>query len=65
MPIHLAISTIQAARMSATAPNGMPWSVQDALMCMQHLANNDADLTYTYPYGFSAMDFLKRIGVVK
>ena len=65
MPIHLAISTAQAARMSPTAPNGLPWSVQGALMCVQHLANNGADLNYVCPYGFSAMDFLKRIGAVR
>jgi len=65
MPIHLAISTAQAARMSPTAPNGMPWSVKGALMCVQHLANNGADLNYVCPYGFSAMDFLRRIGAVK
>ncbi len=65
IPIHLAISTAQAARMSPTAPNGLPWSVQGALMCMQHLANNGADLNYVCPYGFSGLDFLKRIGAVK
>lgn len=65
MPIHLAISTAQAARMSPTAPNGIPWSVQGALMCVQHLANNGADLNYVCPYGFSGMDFLKRIGAIK
>lgn len=65
MPIHLAISTAQAALMSPTAPNGIPWSSQDALMCMQHLANSGADLNYICPYGFSAMDFLKRMGTVK
>lgn len=64
MPIHLAISTVQAAQMSPTAPNGLPWSAQGALMCVQHLANNGADLNYVCPYGFSAMDFLKRIGAV-
>lgn len=65
MPIHLAISTAQAARMSPTAPNGIPWSVQGAMMCVQHLANNGADLNYVCPYGFSALDFLKRIGAVR
>ena len=65
MPIHLAISTAQAARMSPTAPNGMPWSVQGALMCVQHLANNGADLNYVCPYGFSGISFLKMIGAVK
>ncbi len=65
MPIHLAISTAQAAQMSPTAPNGMPWSVKGALMCIQLLANNGADLNYVCPYGFSAMDFLKRIGAVR
>lgn len=64
MPIHLAISTTQAANMSPTAPNGIPWSVKGALMCVQHLANNGADLDYVCPYGFSGMDFLKRIGAV-
>ena len=65
MPIHLAISTTQAASMSPTAPNGIPWSVEGALMCVQHLVNFGADLNYVCPYGFSAMDFLKRIGAVK
>ena len=65
MPIHLAISTVQAASMSPTAPNGLPWSAKDALMCVQHLANNGADLNYVCPYGFSGMDFLKRIGAVR
>lgn len=65
MPIHLAISTAQAARMSPTAPNGIPWSVKGALMCVQHLANNGADLNYVCPYGFSGMSFLKMIGAVK
>lgn len=65
MPIHLAISTCQAAQMSPTAPNGIKWSAQEALMCVQHLANNGADLNYVCPYGFSALDFLKSIGAVK
>ena len=65
MPIHLAISTAQAARMSPTAPNGIPWSVKGALMCVQHLANNGADLNYVCPYGFSGLSFLKMIGAVK
>ena len=65
MPIHLAISTAQAARMSPTAPNGIHWNVKGALMCVQHLANNGADLNYVCPYGFSGLSFLKRIGVVK
>lgn len=65
MPIHLAISTAQAARMLPTASNGLPWSVQGALMCVQHLANNGADLKFVCPYGFSALDFLRRIGAVK
>lgn len=64
MPIHLAISTTQAASMSPTAPNGIPWSVKGALMCVQHLANSGADLDYVCPFGFSGMDFLKRIGAV-
>lgn len=64
MPIHLAISTVQSASMSPTAPNGLPWSVKDALMCVHHLANNGADLNYVCPYGFSGMDFMKRIGAV-
>ena len=64
MPIHLAISTTQAANMSPTAPNGIPWSVKGALMCVQHLANSGADLDYVCPFGFSGMDFLKRIGAV-
>ena len=64
MPIHLAISTTQAASMSPTAPNGIPWSVKGGLMCVQHLANSGADLDYVCPYGFSGMDFLKRIGAV-
>ena len=65
MPIHLAISTAQAAQMSPTSPDGIPWSTKDALMCVQILANNGADLNYVCPYGFSAMSFLKRIGAVK
>lgn len=65
MPIHLAISTAQAARMSPTAPNGLPWSVQGALLCVQHLANNGADLDYVCPYGFSGISFLRMIGAVK
>ena len=65
MPIHLAISTSQAAASSPTAPNGIPWSVQGALMCVQLLANNGADLNYVCPYGFSGMSFLKLIGAVK
>ena len=65
MPIHLAISTVQAASMSPTAPNGLPWSVQGALMCVQHLANNGADLNYVCPYGFSGLSFLKMIGAIK
>lgn len=65
MPIHLAISTAQAARMSPTAPNGLPWSTRDALVCVQHLANNGADLNYVCPYGFSGMSFLKMIGAIK
>lgn len=65
MPIHLAISTVQAARMSPTAPNGMPWSVQSSLRCVQLLANNGADLNYVCPYGFSGISFLKMIGAVK
>ena len=65
MPIHLAISTAQAARMSPTAPNGIPWSVKGARMCVQHLANNGADLNYVCPYGFSGLSFLKMIGAVK
>lgn len=65
MPVHLAISTTQAARMSPTAPNGIPWSIQEALLCIQHLVNAGADLNYVCPYGFSAMSFLKSIGAVK
>ncbi len=65
MPIHLAISTVQAAQMSPTAPNGIPWSPREALNCIQLLANNRADLNYVCPYGFSAFDFLKRIGAVR
>ena len=65
MPIHLAISTAQAARRSPTAPNGIPWSVKGALRCVELLANNGADLNYTCPYGFSGMSFLKIIGAVK
>lgn len=65
MPVHLAISTTQAARMSPTAPNGIPWNFKDALMCVQHLVNNGADVNYVCPYGFSAMSFLRRIGAVK
>ena len=65
MPIHVAISTSQAASMSPTTPNGMTWSVRGALMCVQYLANSGADLNYVCPYGFSGLDFLKRIGAVK
>lgn len=65
MPVHLAISTTQAARMSPTAPNGIPWNFKNALMCVQHLVNNGADLNYVCPYGFSAMSFLRSIGAVK
>ncbi len=65
MPIHLAISTSQAASMSPTAPNGLPWSTRGALKCVELLANNGADLNYVCPYGFSAMTFLKRIGAVR
>lgn len=65
MPIHIAISTVQAAQMTPTAPNGLQWSAQGALMCVKHLAYNRADLGYVCPYGFSAFDFLKRIGAIK
>ena len=65
MPIHLAISTAQAARMSPTAPNGIPWNTKDALKCLQILVNNGADLDYVCPYGFSGMSFLKMMGLVK
>ena len=61
MPIHLAISTAQAACMSQTTPNSLPWSTKDALTCMQILANNGVDLNYVCPYGFSAMDFFKKM----
>lgn len=65
MPVHLAISTVQASQMSPTAPNGLPWSPREALMCIQLLATNGADLGYVCPYGFSALSFLKMIGVAR
>lgn len=65
MPIHLAISTSQAARTSPTAPNGIPWSMKGALTCFQLLANHGADLNYVCPYGFFAMSFLKKIGAIQ
>lgn len=65
MPIHLAISTAQAARMSPTCANGIPWSVEDAAMCIYLLANNGADMNYVCPYGFSALSFMKMAGAVK
>lgn len=65
MPIHLAISTAQAARLSPTSPNGIPWSVQGAANCIQLLINRGADLNYVCPYGFSGMSFLKMIGAIK
>ncbi len=65
MPIHIAISTAQAARSSSTAPNGLAWSFEGAVRCIQLLAKNGADLNYVCPYGFSAMSFLKGIGAVK
>lgn len=65
MPIHLAISTAQAARLSPTTPNGIPWSTKEALQCIQLLINSGADLEYVCPYGFSGMSFLRQIGVVK
>lgn len=65
MPIHLAISTAQAASMSPTAPNGIPWSTEGALKCIEILVNNSADLNYVCPYGFSGMSFLRMIGAVK
>ena len=65
MPIHLAISTARAALMSPTTPNGLPWSAQGALTCVQYLASNGADLNYVCPYGFSGMSFLKMLGAVK
>ena len=65
MPIHLAISTVQASQMSPTTPNGIPWSPREAFTCVQLLANNGADLNYVCPYGFSGFSFLKMIGAVK
>lgn len=60
MPIHLALSTMQAARKSPIAPNGLPWSEKGAMMCVLHLADHGADLNYVCPYGFSGRSFLKR-----
>lgn len=65
MPIHLAISTVQASQMSPTAPNGFPWNPREALKCVELLANHGADLNYVCPYGFSGMSFLRMIGAVK
>ncbi len=65
MPVHLAISTVQASQMSPTAPNGTPWNPRDAFKCIQLLANNGADLDYVCPYRFSGLSFLKMIGAVR
>ena len=62
MPIHLAISTSQAALYSPKSPTGIAWNSQNALTCVEMLANNGADLDYVCPYGFSARSFFQMIG---
>ncbi len=61
MPIHVAIMTAQAARMSPTSPSGHPWSVEGAMNCFVFLANHGADLDYVCSRGFSARTFRNMI----
>lgn len=62
MPIHVAISTVGRALTMPNSPTGIPWSPQGALECVRMLVDAGADIDYTCPYGFSARDFLRKIG---